>query len=117
MSKRCEYCEESIPDGWVLCKPCQRAESKAFADDYYDYDLTPEQEAAAERDYERSRARSEWDYYHPGEPCPECELPPRLDAKSGEATSVPLSQSTQADDRTEPQSPEIGTGEGERDAD
>lgn len=25
---------------------------------------------------ERSAKRREWDYYHPGEPCPECELPP-----------------------------------------
>jgi hypothetical protein len=24
---------------------------------------------------ERSSKRREWDYYHPGEPCPECELP------------------------------------------
>lgn len=35
--------------------------------------LTPEEEDAAERYWERSRKRAEWEYYH-DEPCPECEL-------------------------------------------
>ncbi len=28
-----------------------------------------------EHDENRARARREWTYYHPGEPCPEIELP------------------------------------------
>lgn len=36
--------------------------------------MTPEEEAAAERQWERSRKRREWEHYHPGEPCPKAEL-------------------------------------------
>ena len=53
-----------------VCRTCQMADSY---DD--DCDLSPEEEAAAERAYENSRARAEWDHYHPGEPCPDIELP------------------------------------------
>ncbi len=52
-----------------ICRSCERENG------YDDYDLSPEEEAAAERAYENSRARAEWDHYHPGEPCPDIELP------------------------------------------
>lgn len=29
-----------------------------------------------DREIERSNRRREWDHYHPGEPCPNCELEP-----------------------------------------
>ncbi len=33
-------------------------------------------ERCSEAMYERSQQRTEWGYYHPGEPCPESELTP-----------------------------------------
>jgi hypothetical protein len=72
----CQWCEVSIPLGrGTLCHECQKAEDAAL-DDYNDDCLTREEEDAAEAMYLRSRARAEWDHYHPGEPCPEIELPP-----------------------------------------
>ena len=34
---------------------------------------------------ERRKARAEWNYYHPGEPCPEIELPQPAPASAGES--------------------------------
>jgi len=56
-----------------VCRRCERKNS--YWADYGDWDLTPEEEAAAECAYENSKARAEWDHYHPGEPCPDAELP------------------------------------------
>lgn len=42
--------------------------------DDYEEELTADEEDAIEAAYFRSQKRKEWDYYHPGEPCPKCEL-------------------------------------------
>ena len=39
-----------------------------------DPEPTAEEEDAIEQAYFRRQKRIEWDYYHPGEPCPKCEL-------------------------------------------
>ena len=37
-------------------------------------ELSMEEEDAIERAYFRRQKRIEWEIYHPGEPCPECEV-------------------------------------------
>ncbi len=48
--------------------------SYVWREGYWHDDLTWEEEEAAERAWSRNQRRSEWDYYHPGEPCPKSEL-------------------------------------------
>lgn len=69
----CPNCNYPLaPKDKAICKPCRSEEAIGWGDDY---DMSPAEEAAAERAYENSRARAEWDHYHPGEPCPDIELP------------------------------------------
>lgn len=71
----CQWCDVPIPLGrGSLCRACQKAEDDA-QDDYLDDCMSDEEIEAAERAYENSKARAEWDHYHPGEPCPDIELP------------------------------------------
>ena len=71
--KTCNLCDERLTAfEHTYCRGC---EHELRCDGFDDYELTPEEEAAAERAYENSRARAEWDSYHPGEPCPDIELP------------------------------------------
>lgn len=72
--KPCQWCDAPTRPGHALCVPCEREEAER---DDYDYEPTPEEEAEAEFQWSRSQARAEWDHYHPGEPCPEIELPQR----------------------------------------
>lgn len=58
---------------------CQHCNSSLWSDDELDFNTC---NPCLESQYERSQAQQEWDYYHPGEPCPEIELPP------GRGTSV-----------------------------
>jgi hypothetical protein len=61
------------------CPECDGRGCGETPDDYYPEDdpedWTDEDEAAMERAEENRRARIEWDNYHPGEPCPDIELP------------------------------------------
>lgn len=69
----CHECEDKLTAFEAhICRRCER-EASYWSDDVWD--MTPEEEAAAERAYENSKARAEWDHYHPGEPCPDIELP------------------------------------------
>lgn len=53
------------------CKYC--GEGVGFEHWEWGYDFC---QNCAEIEEERSRKKREWAEYHPGEPCPECELPP-----------------------------------------
>lgn len=56
--------------GWT-CKWC--GENIGFEYAELGYDFCPD---CSELEIERSNKRREWAEYHPGEPCPEEELPP-----------------------------------------
>lgn len=82
---------------YELCSACARAEHEA---DWDDYQMSPEEERQAERDYENSKARAEWSHYHPGVPCPASELPyPRnVEASPGdEGTKTPSPSTTMSE--------------------
>lgn len=75
MSERpCASCDHPLTTSEkYICRFC--AKHDRDCEDDWDFDLSPEEEAAAERSWANYQARSEWDHYHPGEPCPDIELP------------------------------------------
>lgn len=53
-----------------LCCRCKREPVEDFGDGEPSWQCTH----CNDKDIQRSENRREWDYYHPGEPCPPIEL-------------------------------------------
>lgn len=71
---RCRYCGT---DRDLLTVPWQDE------DGFWSDELVDLCEGCVEHSEERRKARDEWNHYHPGEPCPEIELPQPAPIRKG----------------------------------